>query len=315
MPRGRALRFAGRRLLTAVPVLWAAVTLSFAMLHLVPGDPVKIMLDGAGSAAPATPAQERALRHELGLDQPLAAQYARYLGHAARGDFGRSYESGRPVTQALGRVLPGSLALMGCALALALLLGTGLAIAGTATGSRVLGGLLSTTQIVGAALPSYWVGLMLMELFSFRFPLLPATGDQGLESLVLPAVTLALPTAGFIAQILGGSLRQTLAQPFITTARAKGAGRLRTLTRHALRNAAIPALTVAGTTIGGLLGGAVVVETVFARPGLGRTVVDAVNAHDYPVVQGFVCLTTAGYIAISLALDLLYSLLDPRVAP
>ncbi|MEV7009994.1 ABC transporter permease [Streptosporangium sp. NPDC051022] len=306
-------RYLTRRLLSMLLVLLVAVTLSFAIVHALPGDPVEQMLDGTVGGVQATPEQKAALRHELGLDRPIAEQYLTFLGHALLGDFGRSISSGQPTVEAIADAAPASFALLAVALPLSLLLGVGVAVVGTLARGRGLRGALSALTVLGVSMPGYWLGIVLIETLSFRLPLFPATGDDGFRSLVLPAVTLAVPSAGLIAQVLRGSLRATLAEPYVTTALAKGASPARVNLRHALRNAALPAVTVFGMLVGGLMGGATIVEIVFGRPGLGRLLVTAVAQRDLTVVQAMVVFVGAAYILINLVIDLLYSWLDPRV--
>jgi peptide/nickel transport system permease protein len=307
-----------RHLLTrlgyAVLVLVAAYTVSFVVLDLLPGDPATIMAEGGQEQNQVDERQLAQLRHQYGLDQPVPVRYVRHLGAALHGDLGRSVQTGQPVTGMLGQALPQTLLLAGSALALAALLGGTLALASTYTRSRWLGQLLGAAPTLGVSLPTFWVGLMLVQVVSFRWRLLPAFGNDGVRGLVLPALTLALPTAAVIAQVLARSLRATLGEPYVETARAKGAGRARVHLRHALRNACLPALTVVGVLLGNLLAGSVVVETVFGRAGVGRITVTAVGYQDIPVVQGVVLLGATVFVLANLAVDLVYPLLDPRIA-
>lgn len=311
---GRLVRFLVLRLALAVPVLLGALTLAFAALRVVPGDPVQIMLNASGNGADVGPRQEQVLRHQLGLDEPLAEQYGHYVWHAVRGDFGTSFQTGESVLHTLASAAPASLALAGAALGLAVAVAVVVSVADVWTGNRALHAVASAAGVLAVSTPSYWVGFLLVDLLSFRVPVFPAFGNAGLASLVLPAVTLALPGAGILTQVLTDSLLRTLAEPHVETATAKGAGRLRVLVRHTVRNAFIPTLTITGSAIGNLLGGAVVVETVFARQGLGRAAVDAVTAHDYPVVQAFVFFVTLVYVLVTIVVDLLHAVADPRVS-
>ncbi|MFD8220606.1 ABC transporter permease [Streptomyces sp. NPDC059697] len=299
-----------RRLFQAVFVLWAAYTVTFGVLYLLPGDPATIMAAGGGDASTVTPEQTEALRHQYGLDQPLAEQYGTRLLHAAHGDLGRSVQSGTPVTHLIAQALPTTLQLAAAAMLLAVVLGGALALLANWTRS---GRLLLSLPAVGVSAPTFWVGLVLVQLLSFRWRVFPAFGDEGLDALVLPSVTLALPGAALIAQVLARSLRTALAEPYVQTALAKGAGRGRILFRHALRNASLPALTLIGVMTGNVLGGAVVVETVFARAGIGRETAAAVTAQDIPVVQGVVVLGAVAFVLTTLAVDLIHPLLDPRI--
>jgi peptide/nickel transport system permease protein len=300
------LRYLARRLLLALGVLWAAWSVSFVVLYLLPGDAVEIMASGGLEEQGADPARLAALRHEYGFDSSLPVQYATRLVSALHGDLGRSMTSGRPVTAELADALPQTLRLAGGAFALALVAGVTIALAAAWTRRGWLRQSLLSLPVVGVSVPTFWVGLMLIQLLSFRWRLLPAIGAQGWRSLVLPTVTLAIPTAAQLSQVLAKSLLATLADPYVETARAKGAGHTRVLLRHALRNAALPALTMAGVLVGVLLAGSVVVETVFSRPGIGRLTITA-------VVQGVVMAGAVAYVGANLVVDLLYPLLDPRI--
>ncbi|WP_393061700.1 ABC transporter permease [Streptomyces sp. LN549] len=302
-----------RRLAQAVFVLWAAYTLSFAVLYLLPGDPVTVMAAGGGDSTSVSPEQLASLRVRYGLDRPVAEQYATRLGHALRGDFGASVHSGEPVSRMIADAWPATLELTTATLALALPLGAGVALSGTYTRRRWLRQLLLSLPSAGVAAPTFWVGLVLIQLVSFRWGLVPAFGDEGPASLVLPAVTLSLPAAALVAQVFAKSLRTALAEPYIETAAAKGASRLRVHFAHAARNAALAPLTVAGLLVGHVLAGSVVVETVFSRTGIGRLTATAVTSQDIPVVQGLVVFGACAFVLANLAVDLLHPVLDPRI--
>ena len=300
-----------RRLLSAAPVVLGVVTVAFAVVHLIPGDPVEIMLGGSGAAI--DPAGEAALRHELRLDRPLPEQYLMFVADAARGDFGRSFQTGEPVIQVIGRAAPASLSLAGAALLLGVLVGTGIAVLARLTDRRAPRALLAVLPVLAMSLPAYLVAAVLLQFFSFRLGLLPALGGTGLRGLVLPALTMSLPTAGVVAQVLGAGLKTAERESYVFVVRAKGASRRRVVLRHMLRNSALPAVTLTGTTVGSLLGAAVVTETIFGRPGLGRLIVTALQSHDYPVIQGVAATLGLTMILISLLVDVLYTYLDPRV--
>ncbi|MGW0948234.1 ABC transporter permease [Streptomyces sp. NPDC002623] len=302
-----------KRVAQAIGVLWAAYTVAFLVLDFLPGDPVSAMAGAGADTGQVDPAQLAALRHQYGFDKPVLAQYADYLGRAVRGDFGDSISTGRPVTSSLADALPGTLQLTGAALLLAVLGGGSLAVLATYTSRRWLRQLLLSLPPLGVSVPTFWVGLLLVELFSFRLRLFPAFGNDGLRGLVLPAVTLAIPTGALVAQVLSKSLFTALDQAYVETARAKGAGRLRIHLRHALRNASLPALTVVGLLAGQLIAGSVVVETVFSRDGLGRVTAAAVTVQDIPLVQGVVVFGAVIFVAANLIVDLVYPLLDPRI--
>ncbi|MFF3374906.1 ABC transporter permease [Streptomyces sp. NPDC002680] len=306
-------RYVIKRLAQAVGVLWAAYTVSFLVLNFLPGDPVTAMAGAGMDSGDVDPARLAALRHQYGFDKPVLAQYADYLGRAVRGDFGDTVSTGRPVTSTLADALPQTLQLTGAALLLAVLLGGGLAVAATYTSQRWLRQLLLSLPPLGVSVPTFWVGLLLVELFSFRLRWFPAFGNDGVQGLVLPALTLAIPTGALVAQVLAKSLLTALDQAYVETARAKGAGRWRVHLRHALRNASLPALTVVGLLVGQLVAGSVVVETVFSRDGLGRVTAAAVTAQDIPLVQGVVVFGALIFVATNLLVDLVYPLLDPRI--
>lgn len=303
-----------RRAGLAVVVLWAAWTVSFVVLYLLPGDPVATMAAGAGDGEQLGPAELDALRARYGLDQPLIVQYVTKLWAALHGDLGISFATGELVRSAIGAALPPTLQIAGAGLLVAVVGGTAVAVAATWTRNAWLRQVLWALPSLAVSLPVFWVGLMLVQLFSFRLGWLPSVGDHGPESLVLPAITLGLPTGALIAQVLAKSLSQALDAPFVTTARAKGVGQAAVHLRHALGNVTIPALTVLGYVVGNLLAGSVVVETVFTRPGLGRLTVTSVGVQDIPVVQGVVLVAALAFVVVNLLVDLAYPLLDPRVA-
>ncbi|MFI5875719.1 ABC transporter permease [Streptomyces sp. NPDC051445] len=306
-------RYVIKRLAQAAGVLWAAYTVSFLVLNRLPGDPVTSMAGAGMDSGEVDPARLAALRHEYGFDKPVLVQYADYLGRAVRGDFGDAVTTGRPVTATLADALPQTLQLTGAALLLAVLLGGGLAVVATYTSQRWLRQLLLSLPPLGVSVPTFWVGLLLVEAFSFRLHWFPAFGNDGLHGLVLPALTLAIPTGALVAQVLAKSLLTALDQAYVETARAKGAGRWRVHLRHALRNASLPALTVVGLLVGQLIAGSVVVETVFSRDGLGRVTAAAVTAQDIPLVQGVVVFGALIFVTTNLVIDLVYPLLDPRI--
>ncbi|MFJ3899850.1 ABC transporter permease [Streptomyces sp. NPDC090083] len=306
-------RYVIKRLAQAVGVLWAAYTVSFLVLDYLPGDPVTAMAGAGMDSGQVDPKQIAALRHEYGFDKPVLVQYAEYLGRAVRGDFGDAVSTGRPVTSTLADALPQTLQLTGAALLLAVLLGGGLAVVATYTSRRWLRQFLLSLPPLGVSVPTFWVGLLLVEAFSFKLHWFPAFGNDGLKGLVLPALTLAVPTGAQVGQVLAKSLLTALDQAYVETARAKGAGRWRVHLRHALRNASLPALTVVGLLVGQLIAGSVVVETVFSRDGLGRVTAAAVTAQDIPLVQGVVVFGALIFVTTNLLIDLVYPLLDPRI--
>ncbi|WP_153504076.1 ABC transporter permease [Cumulibacter manganitolerans] len=304
-------RYLLRRTGLALGVLWAAFTASFVVLYLIPGDAVEAMV--SAQDVPPSAAELARLRATYGVDEPLIVQYGERLWAALHGDFGDSIQTGRSVTSSILDALPSTALLAGTALVLAIVGGGSLAVVATGTESRWARQVLLALPPLAVSLPTFWVGLVLIQVFSFQLGLFPSIGGTGLSGLVLPAVTLALPIGAVIAQILAKSLTSALDEPYVTTARAKGVGRTGIHLRHALRNAALPALTAIGLLVGQLLAGSVVVETVFARVGVGRLTVQGVTAQDIPLVQGIVVFGALVFVTANLLVDLVYPVLDPRI--
>lgn len=306
-------RYVAVRLALAVGVLWAAYTVSFVILYLVPGDPVAAMASGGQEGTPVSAEELAALRAQYGFDDPLLGQYGARLWSALQGDFGASVQTGQSVTSAIAAALPNTAQLAGSAFALAVVGGIGLALLATFTQVRWLKQFLLGLPPLGVSPPTFWVGLVLVQWFSFQLGWLPALGEHGWRSLVLPAITLAIPIGAILAQVTASCLQEALAEPYIVTARATGITRRAIHLQHALRNAALPVLTIAGMVVGGLLAGSVVVETVFSRAGVGRLTVTSVGFQDLPVVQGIVVFAAAIFVIANLVVDLLLPLADPRV--
>ncbi len=302
------LRYAIGRMAQTVPLALVVCGLVFSLIHLIPGDPVEIMLgDGA------RPAEVEALRRELGLDRPLGRQFVDYFAGLARFDLGSSLRFRRPVTELLLAHYPATLELalasMLAALALALPLGILAALArGRALdhGSRLV-------ALLGVSIPNFWLGPMLIWLFAIHFDWLPVSGRDGWASLILPAITLGTALAGLLTRMVRSSLVGELAQPYLVAARAKGLGRSAAVARHAVRNAAIPVVTVVGLQFGAVLTGAIITETIFSWPGIGRLIVQAIQARDYPLVQGGVLAIALTYLLVNLLTDLTYAVLDARI--
>jgi peptide/nickel transport system permease protein len=314
MRGGELGRYLLRRIALAAAVLWATFTVAFVVLYLMPGDPVATMAGGGLDGEPLPPAELDALRARYGLDQPVLVQYGQQLWSALHGDFGTSVQNGQDVRAAIAEALPYTLQIASAGLLVAVVGGTTLALLATYTRSRWLRQALLGLPSLAVSLPVFWVGLMLVQVFSFGLRMFPSVGAAGPSALVLPAITLGLPTGALVAQVLAKSLDQALDEPYVTTARAKGVGRPAIHLRHALRNASIPALTVLGYVVGNLIAGSVVVETVFTRPGIGRLTVAAVGVQDIPLVQGIVVFAAAVFVLVNLAVDLVYPLIDPRIA-
>jgi peptide/nickel transport system permease protein len=297
-----------RRLLLLVPTLLGVLTLVFSFLHLVPGDPVDVML--GESAAPADAA---ALRHQLGLDLPLPAQYVGFLERALRGDLGESMLFHAPVTDVIAARYPATLELALAALLLALGVALPLGIAAAVRPGSLTDRAAQLTGLAGVCLPGIWLGPVLILLFSIRLGWLPVSGRGGLAHLVLPAITLGLGMASVLVRLVRASTRSALQEDYVRTARAKGAPEWRVLAVHALRNALLPVTTVAGLQVGAVLAGAIITETIFAWPGLGRLTVQAIDARDYPLVQGTVLVIGLSYVVVNTLTDLLYRVIDPRL--
>jgi peptide/nickel transport system permease protein len=296
-----------RRLLAAVLTVWAAVTLAFGALWLAPGSTVDALI-GEG---PDTPLIRAQIIAEWGLDRPIVVQYLDYLARLLSGDLGRSYVKQQPVTLVLSDQIRPTLELASSATVLAVLFAVGLGILGA--GRPRLRTLLSGVQLALVSIPTFWLGILLLVVFSFHTGWFPVAGANGLRSLVLPAITLALPIGSVIGQVLGDGLERALERPFALTARTRGISRWRLLNRHALRHALLPVVTITGWVVGGLLGGTVIVEQVFGRPGLGQVALQAVTTTDMPVVLAVVLASTAVYVLVSSIVDLLYLVIDPRL--
>jgi ABC-type dipeptide/oligopeptide/nickel transport system permease component len=302
------VRLAGRRLVLVVPTLLGVATLVFAFLHLIPGDPVEIMLGESAALADVA-----ALRHDLGLDRPLPAQYARFLARAARGDLGRSITFRAPVARVIAARYPATLELAGAALVLALVLALPLGVVAAVRPGSAVDRLARLASLAGVCLPSFWLGPLLILVFSLQLGWLPTSGREGSASVVLPALTLGLGMAAILLRLTRASMLAALREDYVRTARAKGAPEWRVVGVHALRNALVPVTTVAGLQAGALLAGAIITETIFAWPGLGRLVVQAIQARDYPLVQGCVLAIGVTYVAVNTATDLLHRAIEPRL--
>jgi len=297
-----------RRVLISIPLLWGVLTLVFVGVHLIPGDAAQIMLFGRGTAQDVA-----RLRHELGLDLPLAVQYWDFITHAVRLDFGRSVVDSQPVFDEIWARWPSTLTLVAVAMALAVTFGLLGGVLAAAFDRRPLGSGVTGLAILGISLPEFWVGTMLALVFGVRLGWLPVSGIGDWRNVVLPAVTLALPIAAGLARLTRASLLEVLAMQYLRTARSKGVAGRRVLVRHALRNALIPVVTVIGLTVAGLLGGVVIIENVFAWPGLGQLAVSAVAARDFPVVEGVTFFIAVILVLANLLVDLSYAWLDPRI--
>jgi peptide/nickel transport system permease protein len=298
------------RLAGVVGVLWGAATLTFIVEQLMPTDPAQTILGGAGSKP--TPEQLAAVRVQYGFDRPVLVQYLHYLGGIMRGDLGTSYIRKQPVSEIIGQQLSSTLTLTATALVASWLIAVAVTLL-TAHRSRALAALGSGFETLLAALPQYWLGIVLLVVFAFTLHWLPVVGDGGPEGLVLPALTLALPLAGFLGQVTRDEFSSAMEQPFAVSARARGMSDFGVRWRHALRHAVLPGLTLSGWALGSLFSTAVIVEAVFVRPGLGRVLVDAVKSQDMPVVVGVTLFVAAIYVVANLAVNLAFGRIDPRL--
>ena len=303
------LTFLVRRLLLTIPVLLGVLFVVMLTMDLIPGDPVALMLgDGA------TKENIARFREHLGLDRPLPVRYVQYLGRVVTGDLGRSIQQNRPVVDELADAWPATLQLATAGLFLAVLMGVSTGIVSAVWPNSVFDAFSRLSSLFGLSMPVFWTGLVLIVVFAFWLPWLPVGGIGSPAHLVLPAVTLALPSIAMIARMTRSSVLEVLREDYVRTARAKGVRERLVVVKHALRNAAIPILTLVGLQAGQLMGGAVLTETVFAWPGLGRLMVKAIFARDYILLQGAVLLFAMAFVVINLIVDLSYGALDPRVS-
>ncbi len=297
------------RAASALLVMLGVCTLVFLLIHLVPGDPVDAMLGES-----ALPADREMLRQSLGLDLPLAEQYRRYLVGLLRLDLGHSFQDQRPVAAILAERLPATLRLAGAALALALLLAIPMGMLAAYRRGTALDSGIMAFSLVGMSMPNFWLGPLLILVFSLWLGWTPVSGSDAPGSILLPAITLGTALAAILARMVRASLLEVLGEDYIRTARAKGLSEPAVLRRHALRNAWLPILTLVGLQLGGLLGGAVITETVFAWPGIGSLLVESIQSRDFPVVQGCVLLISLVYVLVNTLTDMAYMLVDPRIA-
>ncbi|MDB5059762.1 MAG: Peptide/nickel transport system permease protein [Chloroflexi bacterium] len=299
-----------RRLGAIVLLSFGVSILVFLIVRLIPGDPVAQML---GTSAGSTADVER-LRHQLGLDLPIPVQYVHWLGNVLHGDLGYSYTNTLPVSTLLTQNIPYTLELTVAALFVSLLLGVPLGVIAAYRRGSIIDTLAMVLALVTLSLPSFWLGLLLITLFSATWHLLPVFGGTSLQGLILPSVALGAGVGGVTARFVRASVVEAMRQQYVVTARSKGLPRLRLFRRHVLRNALLPVFTLFGLQVGYLLSGAVVIETVFSRPGLGRLLIDSILSKDYLTVQGLVLLITIIYALVNLLVDLMYPLIDPRIA-
>ena len=301
-------RYMLRKLLWAVPVLVVATTCAFLVLHLIPGDPVNLMLSGR----PASDVVRANLRAKLGLNRPLPAQYVYFVVHALHGDFGQSFATGQPVSQVIAQQLPASLQLAGAGLVVGIGGGLFLGLVAGLYPNTALDTAAMFIALVGISMPGYWTAMLLIYFFGLRLGWVPIVGS-GLPVLILPAIVFGSYAIGNLARLVRSSILDVRGEDYIRTARAKGLIERTVVLRHALRNALFPVVTMMGLLLGLFIGGGVITETVFARQGIGALLVTSILTKDYPVVQAVLLLTTAAYVVANVLVDVLYGVIDPRV--
>ncbi len=291
-----------------IPVILGVATLVFSLIHLVPGDPAQSMLGES-----AAPADVNELRARLGLDRPVMTQYVEYLTHALRGDLGTSFRYGTPVTREIGARLGRTAELAFAAMAVAILLAVPLGTLAAVFRGRAIDQAAMTLSLVGVSLPNFWLGPVLAMVFAVGLGWLPVSGAGTLAHLVLPAITLGTALAAVLARLTRTSVIEELQELYVVAARARGLSWLQTVLRHALRNSLVPVVTVIGLQFGAVLTGTIITETIFAWPGLGRLLIQAIGYRDYPLVQGCILFIAVTYVGMNLLVDLAYGWLDPRI--
>lgn len=302
------MRYFLRRLFLMIPTLLGVLLLTFIIIQFTPGDPVLQMLGTS-----ATPERVEEVRELMGLNDPMPIQYMRYVLDAVRGDLGESIRGGTPVTQSILDRLPPTLELALMSVLFSSVIGISLGVFSALTRYRWLDRLTLVLSIVGISVPNFWIGIILIIVFGVQLGWISVVGSRGLGNLILPAFTLALPQIAILIRLTRATILDESQQDYVRTARAKGLSTRTVNRRHLLRNALIPVITVLGLDFGAMLGGAVIIESVFARPGLGTFAISAVNARDYPQIQGTVVFLATVYVLVNVLVDLLYGLLDPRI--
>jgi ABC-type dipeptide/oligopeptide/nickel transport system permease component len=301
-------RFLIRRLLLTVPVLLGVATLVFSLIHFVPGDPAQAMLGEA-----AAPEDVADLRHRLGLDRPLYVQYIAFIGGALTGDLGTSLRTNQPVVSAIVQRMPATFELAFASMVLALTVAIPLGITAAVWAGSGVDHAATTLALLGISVPNFWLGPLLAIVFSIDLGWFPVSGRGTLAHLVLPAITLGAPLAALLARITRASVIEELHELYVLASRARGVSRFRAIVVHAFRNSLIPIVTVLGLQFGSLLTGAVITETIFAWPGVGRLLVQSIGFRDYPLVQGCILLIAVTYVSMNLLIDVAYGFIDPRI--
>lgn len=302
------LQFILRRFAILIPTLLGVATLVFFFLHMIPGDPVEVMLGETAQAA-----DKEKLREDLGLNDPVHVQYVRFISGMFTGDLGASFFYKKPVTKIVLERLPATVELAIASMVVAILIAIPIGIFAAIRQYSMFDNVSMFLAFIGVSMPNFWLGPLLIMAFSIHFEWFPVSGRAGIESLILPAITLGTAMAAMLSRITRSSVLEVLGEDFVTTARAKGLPERTVVLRHVLKNALIPIITVVGLQFGALLSGAIITETVFDWPGLGTLFIRAIESRDYPLVQGCVLYISLGYILVNLVADLAYALVDPRV--
>jgi ABC-type dipeptide/oligopeptide/nickel transport system permease component len=301
-------RFLARRLVLTIPVLLGVATLVFSLIHLIPGDPAQAML---GEAAPQADVEE--LRHRLGLDRPLLEQYGAFLKGLTKGDLGISLRTGQPVTDQIVERMPATIELAAAAMLVAIAFAMPLGIIAAVRRGTAVDHAAMTLSLVGVSVPNFWLGPLLAIVFAVELGWLPVSGRGTWAHLVLPAISLGAALAAILARMTRATMLEELREQYVQAARARGVSRLRAVLRHAFRNSLIPVVTLLGLQFGAVLTGAVITETIFAWPGIGRLLIQSIGFRDYPLVQGCILLIALTYVGVNLVTDMLYGVLDPRI--
>jgi ABC-type dipeptide/oligopeptide/nickel transport system permease component len=305
---GAVIRFAARRVVLTMPVLLGVATLVFALIHLIPGDPAQSMLGESATAADVD-----ALRHRLGLDRPLIVQYGTFLGGLVTGNLGMSLRTGTPVVSQIVERMPATIELAIAAMVVAMALSIPLGVLAAVCRGSVIDHAAMTVALAGISIPNFWLGPLLAIIFGVELGWLPVSGRGGLEHLVLPAVSLGAALAAILARLTRATVLEELRETYVRAARARGASRIRAVIGHAFRNSLVPIVTIIGLQFGAVLTGAVITETIFSWPGIGRLLIQSIGFRDYPMVQGCILLIAVTYVGVNLTTDLFYGVLDPRI--
>ena len=301
-------KFIAKRLVAMVPVLLGVTLVIYLIMSMAPGDPAKVIL-----GEQATPEQIAELREEMGLNDPVLVQYARYIFNLVQGDMGNSYNSGLKCNVEIFARFPNTLRLTICAISLAVILALPIGILAAVKQNSLFDGASMFIALIGLSMPVFWLGLLLILFFSLRLGWFPSSGADGWKSLVLPTVTLGFQQMASIARVTRSSMLEVIRADYIRTARAKGVAESKVITKHALKNALIPTVTVVGLQFGGMLGGSVMTESVYAWPGVGRLMVQSINKRDIPMVLGCVIMFSLTSSVVNLLVDVLYGFIDPRI--